>query len=536
MPYAEHYAHPTQAYLGGTFPRRNDLGDLFFLRWGQIYFDCAWGPELNIKVILNVWHEDNTCDRYIVHTDPYDIGPTTHRRRTRDFYIHPAPRAQGRVVGIKFSYIAHLHGHSIPSEREYLYMTREQAADGRDQLHDITDLHSTPNTYRTVESDSSILQRDVDWMNHHVESLGVIPKFTKGQAWHPYHPKRYIHDMLDTMIWRHNTEPNRDHSVKVCVDCIDDTDFVRHLLHAHASGVPVQIVTDWRKMTLTNADTYLAVKRSGIELLGEVCTTRDPSSEVAPDMHNKFITFGDEDAIVGSFNITFDRWGSNWESGMTFRSRGIVRLLDNIFQSVRGGVIQPYGIDPFSPFNLLYTFGQTKMLDGTLYLPHHAILSEINRAKFDISVCLFLIGELRGAHGDSVIDALIRARDRGVHVRLILNGHLAREGDPGAPHSWDEEIHRPLLPAVRRLRDVGLAVALVYGVHDRDVPYSPIHSKQCVIDRQIVLDGSFNWYNTSVVSHDMLIVLNHYDIAQLYLQEADQILSTFRTLWLTDAR
>ena len=45
-----------------------------------------------------------------------------------------------------------------------------------------------------------------------------------------------------------------------------------------------------------------------------------------------------------------------------------------------------------------------------------------------------------------------------------------------------------------------------------------------------------NWYNTSVVSHDMLIVLNHHDIAQLYLQEADQILSTFRTLWLTDAR
>ena len=67
-------------------------------------------------------------------------------------------------------------------------------------------------------------------------------------------------------------------------------------------------------------------------------------------------------------------------------------------------------------------------------------------------------------------------------------------------------------------------------------PYSPVHSKQCVIDRQIILDGSFNWYNTSVVSHDMLIVLNHYDIAQLYLQEADQILSTFRTLWLTDAR
>ena len=44
-------------------------------------------------------------------------------------------------------------------------------------------------------------------------------------------------------------------------------------------------------------------------------------------MHNKFIIFGDEDVITGSFNITFDRWWANWESGMTFRSRGVCRLL-----------------------------------------------------------------------------------------------------------------------------------------------------------------------------------------------------------------
>ena len=25
-------------------------------------------------------------------------------------------------------------------------------------------------------------------------------------------------------------------------------------------------------------------------------------------MHNKFIIFGDEDVMTGSFNITFDRW------------------------------------------------------------------------------------------------------------------------------------------------------------------------------------------------------------------------------------
>lgn len=536
MEFAEQFASPTEASLGPVFPRRNDLGELFYLRWGRLHFDVRWGSEMNLKVILKVWHEDNTCDQYILHTDPYDIGPFHHRRATRDLFVHPNPRAQGRVTGIKFSYILHLRGRSIPSQYEYLFMDGPAVAHGAEQRLPVTDRWRTPNDYRTVEPDPTILQRDVDWMNRHVESLGVVPKFTKGQAWHPYHPKRYIHDMLDTMIWRHQTEPSRDHSVKVCVDCIDDSDFVRHLLHTARSGVPVQIITDWRKMTLTNSETYLAIKRSGIELLGEVCTTRDPRSEVAPDMHNKFITFGDEDAIIGSFNITFDRWGTNWESGMTFHSRGINRLLENIFQSVRGGVIQRYGVDPMAPFNLLYTFGRTTMLNGSYYRPHHAILSEINRARHSIQLCLFLIGELRGDYADSVIDALIAARNRGVYVRVILNGHLAWEGDPGQPRSWDQEMHRTLLPAVRRLRDANLPVALVYGIHDRSVPYSPIHSKQCVIDGQIVLDGSFNWYNTSILSHDLMIVLNHHDIAQLYLEEANQILSSFRVVWLNASR
>jgi phosphatidylserine/phosphatidylglycerophosphate/cardiolipin synthase-like enzyme len=100
----------------------------------------------------------------------------------------------------------------------------------------------------------------------------------------------------------------------------------------------------------------------------------------------------------------------------------------------------------------------------------------------------------------------------------------------------EELTQRNLLPAVRRLRDAGLAIALVYGIHERAVPYSPVHSKQCVIDEQIVLDGSFNWYNTSTLSHDLLVVLNNREIARLYLEEAQQILNGFRVHWISLAR
>jgi phosphatidylserine/phosphatidylglycerophosphate/cardiolipin synthase-like enzyme len=202
-----------------------------------------------------------------------------------------------------------------------------------------------------------------------------------------------------------------------------------------------------------------------------------------------------------------------------------------MFQSVRGGVIQRYGIDPLSHFNLLYTFGRQVAANGRFYRPHHAIISEIHRARHSIKLCLFLIGELQGEHHDSVIDALIHAYRRGVEVKIILNGHLARQGSPGKEYPMAEELKRPLLPAVMRLKQAGIPVALAYGMDDFAVPYSPIHSKYCIFDNYLVLDGSFNWYNASVFSHDTLIIAANKQVAEPYLFEFDQILRRLRIFW-----
>ena len=314
--------------------------------------------------------------------------------------------------------------------------------------------------------------------------------------------------------------------IKVCVDCIDDGDFINHLIHAAESGVGVQCIVDWRKMTLTNSDNYARLKRSAVDLLGVFCTPHDPLIEVAPDMHTKFVIFGDEDCILGSFNITFDRWGANWESGMTFHSHGVCRLLDNIFQSIRGGVIQRYGIDPLSPFNLLYTFGRHAMLDGKYYRPHQAILAEINRARAR-SNCLFLIGELQGEYRDSVVDALIDAKHRGVDV------HLSQRpcGPAGRPGQGAYDGRGAAASA-------GPAVARLNGGRASQWPWptaSP--TSACPIPRCIpsiasstttVIEGSFNWYNTSVFSHDLLVVAADPALARSYLHEFHQILRLFR--------
>jgi phosphatidylserine/phosphatidylglycerophosphate/cardiolipin synthase-like enzyme len=373
-----------------------------------------------------------------------------------------------------------------------------------------------------------MLQRDVDWYNHQFDSLRITPKFTKGTPTHPYHPKRYLHDQIDRCIREHHDKPTRDSGIRVCVDCIDDTDFISHLLHAHSCGVPVQCVVDWRKMMLTTSANYARLKRSTIPLLGVFACQKHPLVEVDTDMHNKFVIFGDSHCLQGSFNITFERWWANWETGITFQSEGVCRLFENIFQAVRGGVIQRYGIDPLSPFNLLYTFGRHSLLNGNVYRPNHAILAEIGRARRSIRACLFLINELRGEHGESVVDALLAARSRGVDVQIILNGHMARQGDPAKERTTEEEFLRPVLPAAARLVRGGVQVALAYGNTEQPVPYCPLHAKYCVIDDTVVLDGSFNWYNTSVFSHDQLIVVRSPELARSYLHEFGQILRLFR--------
>jgi hypothetical protein len=528
MEYAEQYAFPIESQLGTTFPRNNDFGETFYLRWGKIRFNVNWGPELNIKVLLKLYRSDGVCEHYIVDTEPRPGTWNFHQRVTRDFYVHPFPKNLGRVTALKFAYIVHLGERSIPSQKEYILMDGYHFDNPAHQRRPITGEHATPSNWRTVEADPGILQRDVDWINGHFDSLNLTPKFTKGVPYHHYHPKRYIHDQIEAVIRKRWAQPDRLHTIKVCVDCVDDTDFVNHLLHAAANGVVVQCQVDWRKMTLTNSHNYIRLKKSGIELIGVFCTPKHAKIEVAPDMHNKFIIFGDRDAILGSFNITFDRWGENWESGMTFYSKGMCRLLDNIFQSIRGGVIQKYQIDPLSPFNLLYTYGRQVLANGKYYRPHQAILAEIHRAQRSIKLCLFLIGEMTGEHEDSVIDALIKARDRGVDLQIVLNGHLARKGDPGVQYTMHEELARPLLPAVYRLKRAGIPVLLAYGQHDQPVPYCPIHSKYCVIDDYKVLEGSFNWYNTSTYSHDLYVVVVNPGVAQLYLNEFNQTLRDFR--------
>ena len=100
MPLAERYAFPIDARIGTSIPRTNDFKELFYVRWGSIWFNVFWGPDLNIKVVLNVYRSCAVCERFIVDTNSYDVQWDRHKRVTRDLYIHPSPAKLGHVTRV----------------------------------------------------------------------------------------------------------------------------------------------------------------------------------------------------------------------------------------------------------------------------------------------------------------------------------------------------------------------------------------------------------------------------------------------------
>lgn len=112
------------------------------------------------------------------------------------------------------------------------------------------------------------------------------------------------------------------------------------------------------------------------------------------------------------------------------------------------------------------------------------MLSQFNRAKRSIAVeALFL------DHAE-VIDALIRAHQRGVQVRVLLDGESIRRFAPRLP--WLDKL--PLealgnLGAIADLNAAGVPVRL-YVPHGE---FEYLHAKLAMIDDQVTLVGSANF-------------------------------------------
>ena len=135
------------------------------------------------------------------------------------------------------------------------------------------------------------------------------------------------------------------------------------------------------------------------------------------------------------------------------------------------------------------------------------ILREIEQAKKEMLVAVYAFTS------DPLARALIRAKNRGVSVRVILD----REFDSGNDRSQSRFLERERIP-VRRL--AGAKASPV------DKERGLMHQKFAVIDRQTVFTGSYNWTHAAESLNDENLLLFR-DAAPL----AEEYRATFFLLW-----
>ena len=135
-------------------------------------------------------------------------------------------------------------------------------------------------------------------------------------------------------------------------------------------------------------------------------------------------------------------------------------------------------VEPVSAFPV---YAQVEYLPDDTYFP--ALIRSIDTAKQSILGLVYVFSETQSdaPHQTALIQALVRAVNRGVYVYLVLY-------TPASPVDRLMEMHSN---QAERLRSQGVDVRLAH-------PARPLHAKLFVVDQHRALLGSHNWSEGSL--------------------------------------
>jgi cardiolipin hydrolase len=126
------------------------------------------------------------------------------------------------------------------------------------------------------------------------------------------------------------------------------------------------------------------------------------------------------------------------------------------------------------------------------------IIDLINDAYNHLDICVFTISD------DRITSAIVDAMKNGVEVRIISDN--SKVEDTGSD--------------VEDLSRVGIPVKL-------DTTDNHMHHKFCVVDKKIVLTGSYNWTRSAALYNQENIISTDDELV------VEKFLSEFEKLWLT---
>ncbi len=529
--WAEEFAQPSYKWIGARHFVDNLQSwriSLFPGGIGFSFFD--YSNEKALRVELSVHREDGTTEFYL--SDAYHCGEwggPWQKWQTHSLPLFPYEGLHGRMTRMLFSYGILKDGVVIPSRFRYRFASREDFYRGALALDDFRDpAFMTENDELPAWTDDSLVQAAYDRLNSPEDGPLVSPFFTRGNTGSPFHPIHEIHRAIDTVIERKRKVPHSPASIRLAMYDFDHEHVSRHLTYAKENGIEVECIGEWAQVSSMNASPHIAaLRRAGIKVYGMARNEPCRRQEDLSSMHTKFILFNKDVVHSASYNLHFHLWGGNWENSLVYQSGNAALVYEAIYGALRWGERVRLNIDPFARHNIYYSFG-TYQTEEQYVRPQDAIVTEIARAVDSILVCMFDLSPIRGVvygtgRETDVIDALIQARNRGVRVRILLNGQIAHRGP--MPEPWDKDFPRPLKACLNPLRDAWMEV---YYVYYWESIYSPLHHKFAVFDGRTVITGSYNWYEPSLASDEILTVTRDEAVAGAFLDEAELMLRSFR--------
>ena len=135
------------------------------------------------------------------------------------------------------------------------------------------------------------------------------------------------------------------------------------------------------------------------------------------------------------------------------------------------------------------------------------VVGEIDRATTSVLVLAYSFTH------DGIAAALVRAKGRGLDVRVILDKSNVCAGAEGPDDEEAQACRRKGSRIAETLAKGGVAVRI-------DRRHAIAHSKVMIIDDRRVLTGSFNWTVAAATKNsENLVVLDGADVASLYAAE-----------------
>lgn len=254
------------------------------------------------------------------------------------------------------------------------------------------------------------------------------------------------------------------------------------VLNAHRRGVVVRMVTD-NDYGLNDDDATISeLIEAGIPVVDDARSAL---------MHNKFMIMDGSVVWTGSMNYTVNGSYRNNNNVLQLRSRRAVETYQSEFNEMF--VDRQFG--PRSPSDNRGNFNQNGTPVEIYFAPEddvlNAINSKINNARSSIHFMTFAFTEA------SVRDAMLARSNAGVEIQGIFE----RVGS-GTEYS----ALTPLFCAGLQVRQDGNPFVL--------------HHKVIIVDREIVITGSFNFSQNATRSNDEnLVIIQDADLAAQYLNE-----------------